>query len=125
MTELEEIILNNEKELLRPEVRCSADKIADLMSESFFEFESSGKIYNYRVGDTFPSGPVSEGDWEILDFNLFQVSLDSVLATYKAVKHSEPDISKRVSVRCSLWEKEMDVWKVKFHQAAIADQPEL
>ena len=125
MTELEEIILNNEKELLRPEVRCSADKIADLMSESFFEFGSSGKIYNYHPGDTFPAGPVSEGDWEILDFNLLQVSLDSVLATYKAVKHSEPDITKKVSVRCSLWEKEFDVWKVKFHQSAIAEPPTL
>lgn len=120
MTELEKNILFYEKELLRPEVRLSAEKIAELISESFFEFGSSGNIYHYHKGDTFQEGPANEGDWEITNFTLVQVSLDSVLATYTVTKHTEPVEAQKVSLRCSLWEKEDGVWKVKFHQGAYA-----
>ena len=118
MSDIEETILFNEKELLRPEVRRSAEKIANLLSESFFEFGSSGNIYHYHKGDIFLEGPVNEGDWEITDFTLVQVSLDSVLATYTSIKHTEPVAAQKVSLRCSLWEKEDGAWKVKFHQGA-------
>lgn len=121
MTELEETILFKEKALLRPEVRRSAEKIAGLLSESFFEFGCSGNIYHYHKGDILLEGPANEGDWEITDFSLLQVSLDSVLATYTATKHTEPVAARKVSLRCSLWEKEDGVWKVKFHQGAYAN----
>jgi len=120
MTELEETILFNEKELLRPEVRRSAEKIAELLSESFFEFGSSGNIYHYHKGDTFLEGPAKDGDWEITNFTLVQVSLDSVLVTYTATKHTELVEAQKVSLRCSLWEKEDGVWKAKYHQGAYA-----
>ena len=120
MSDIEETILFNEKELLRPEVRRSAEKIAELLSESFFEFGSSGNIYHYHKGDIFLEGPVNEGDWEITDFSLAQVSTDSVIATYIATKHTEPVAAQKVSLRCSLWEKEEGVWKVKFHQGTYA-----
>ena len=118
MTELEKTILFNERELLRPEVRRSADKIAELLSESFFEFGSSGNIYHYHKGDVFLEGSVNEGDWEITDFSLARVSLNSVLATYTAIKHTEPVEAQKVSLRCSLWEIEDGVWKAKYHQGA-------
>lgn len=122
MTELEEIILSKENALLQPDVRQSAEKIHALLSESFFEIGTSGTTYHYRKGDVFPTGPVNAGDWEILSFTLLPVSPDSVLATYKAIKHTEPDASKKISLRCSLWEKESDEWKLKFHQGAIATE---
>ena len=122
MTELEEIIFSKEKSLLQPDVRQSAEKLYTLLSESFFEIGTSGTTYHYHKGDVFPVGPVNAGDWEILSFTLLPVSSDSVLATYKAIKHTEPDASKRISLRCSLWEKESDVWKLKFHQGAIATE---
>lgn len=40
-------ILELEKELFKSEVRKSASKIKELLSEDFFEFTSSGKEYNY------------------------------------------------------------------------------
>ena len=123
MTEQEDTILFLEKELLRPEVRNSAEKIAELLSESFFEVDSSGNTYQYQKGDTFPGGPVNDGDWEICDFSLLPVSNESVLATYKAIKHTETNEHLKVTLRCSLWELEEGKWKVKFHQSALADNP--
>ena len=123
MTELEDTILFLEKELLRPEVRSSAEKIAELLSESFFEVGSSGNTYQYKKGDTFQGGPVNDGDWEIRDFALLPVSKESVLSTYKAIKHTETNERLKITLRCSLWELEEGKWKVKFHQSALADSP--
>jgi len=122
MTELEETILSLEKNLISPEVRKSAEKLAAIISESFFEFGSSGQIYHYHKGDVFDSGPAKDMDWEILDFSVMPLAGECALATYKAVKHSEPDESKKISLRCSLWEKESGNWKLKFHQGAYANE---
>jgi len=122
MTELEETILSLEKALISPDVRKSAEKLSEIISESFFEFGSSGKIYHYHKGDVFDAGPVSDLDWEIFDFSLMPLVGECVLATYKAVKHSESDESKKISLRCSLWEKENGIWKIKFHQGAFANE---
>lgn len=121
MSELETIILSLEKSLLRPEVRNSAEKLAELLSESFYEFGSSGNIYYYRKGDVFEVSPIQENDWEIVDFSLLPHGEDSVLATYKGIKHTEPDETKKITLRCSLWEKESGSWKIKFHQGAVME----
>jgi len=121
MTDLEKIILSLEKTLMLPEVRHSADKLAGILSESFFEFGTSGRMYHYHKGDVFEGGPVNDTDWEIRDFAVNSISQDCVLATYSAVKHTEPDESKKVSRRCSLWEIESGSWKIKYHQGAIAE----
>lgn len=54
-----ELILNLEKELLKPEVRKSPEKLKELLSEDFIEYCSSGVIYNYNVNDTFYEDNVS------------------------------------------------------------------
>ena len=122
MTELEATILSLEKALTSPGVRKSAEKLSEILSESFFEFRSSGKIYHYHKGDIFDNGPAKDMDWEILEFSVMPLAGECVLATYKVVIHSEPDESKKISLRCSLWEKENGSWKIKFHQGAFANK---
>lgn len=120
MNALSETILYLEKELLRPEVRCSAEKIAGILSDSFCEYTSSGTEYHYRKGDTFPGGPVTDGDWEIIDFSVLALSPGSAQAVYKLIKHTDPDISRRLSLRSSLWVMESGIWKMQFHQGTAA-----
>jgi hypothetical protein len=45
---LEKQIFDLECLLLQPFVRRSAEKIAELLAEDFFEFCSSGKVYRYK-----------------------------------------------------------------------------
>ena len=48
-------IYSLEKRLLDIDTRSSSDRIAQLLSEDFFEFCSSGNIWNYSVNDVIES----------------------------------------------------------------------
>jgi len=115
MRELEEHILKLEKRLLQNEVRISATKIEELLSDNFYEFCSSGKIYHYKKGDTF-SMAVDSYTWEIIEFKIEDLSEDCILATYKLTKHNEFDDSKKYSLRSSIWKLFDSRWKMTFHQ---------
>lgn len=121
MTGIEAIIYTKEKDLLRPEIRKSPEKIAEILSNSFYEYGSSGRVYHYHHGNTFAHGPAKESDWEIVDFSLHLLSEDSALATYKMIKHTESDPKRRTTLRVSLWRIEDGIWKMQFHQGTYAD----
>ena len=53
-------ILNLEQQLLREEVRSSADRVAELLADGFIEYGSSGRIYLYARGDTLGHGSQRE-----------------------------------------------------------------
>ena len=106
--------------LLSPIVRSDPDQLRQMLSDSFYEYGSSGKVYHYHPGDTFGGGPLYEGDWEILDFSLRKLSEDTALCTYRIIKHSEEDAQKRKTLRVSLWKMESGFWKMQFHQGKYA-----
>lgn len=110
---LENQILFLENELLKPEVRSSADKIKSLLSEDFFEFTSSGKVYDYKPGDAFIDEPGT--GYEIVNFCAHMIADDNVLATYRA-KKKKPDGSEEYSLRSSIWKRNGEDWKMVFHQ---------
>ncbi|WP_156456378.1 hypothetical protein [Abyssisolibacter fermentans] len=92
MESLEKQIYELEKELLKPEIRMSQEKISELVAEDFFEFCSSGSIYHYYKGDIFiAESNLYEIKWEIRDFAIKQLSSECILATYKIIKHDEID----------------------------------
>ena len=117
MTDLGTILYSLETALLDPAIRSSPEKIAEILSESFCEFTSSGKIYHYQKGDTFDisclNGPK---DWEILNFSATVLAKDIALASYTFIKHAEPDDSKKKSLRSSIWKNENGTWRILFHQ---------
>lgn len=117
---LQNHILELENELLKSEIRCSSEKISQLLSENFIEFCSSGKVYHYSVGDVFDNGDnISQINWEIKGFQLKEFAVDCVLATYKLIKHNEFDESKKFSLRSSIWKLSNDTWKMVFHQGTL------
>lgn len=117
MHSVSEEILKLEKELLKSDVRKSAERISEILSESFIEYTSSGNEYYYKVGDTFQE----ENDntilnWEIVNFKTRFLAEDCILATYKVIKHDE---EKKYSLRSSIWKIEGGKWKIIFHQGTI------
>ena len=50
---LKETIYHLENELLKSEVRKSAEKISELLTEDFHEISSSGQLYFYNKGDVY------------------------------------------------------------------------
>ena len=103
-------ILSLEQSLLTPEVRQSAQRIAELLSDQFMEFTSSGKVYRYRRGDIF----IASAEGEIEDFALQSLSDDCVLATYRFVRANGS-----ISLRSSIWQRSRSQWKIVFHQGTL------
>lgn len=113
--EVEELILALEERLLNPKVRCSKQKLEELLDEEFIEFCSSGNIYIYdkdKVIDTQINLEVV--NWRILDFKIKWISKECILATYRLVKDSIG--TKEYSLRSSIWKKQNHRWKMIFHQ---------
>ena len=113
--EVEELILSLEEKLLNPEVRCSKQKLEELLDEEFIEFCSSGNIYIYnqeKVIDTEIN--LETTNWKILEFNIKWISEECILATYKLAKDST--VTKEYSLRSSIWKKQGHQWKMIFHQ---------
>lgn len=117
MEAIKKLIFQLEKELLKSEVRKSPQKLNELLAEGFIEFTSSGSEYHYKSSDVFQKQEDnSKLIWQITDFNIKQLSDDCILATYKVVKHNEPNENKKYSLRSSIWKSYGGKWKMLFHQ---------
>lgn len=112
----EELILNLENELLKPEIRKSTEKLRELLSEDFIEYCSSGVIYNYNIDDNFYEENV---EFKIIDFNSRELSNDCILATYKINKIYHNDNTVKSSLRSSIWKLYDNKWKMIFHQGTM------
>ena len=103
-------ILSREEALLDPAMRQSPERIESLVSGDFFEFGSSGRIYRYHRGDTFP--PVT--GYTITDFSVTELSPGCVLAAYQIRLDTGQGV--KTSLRSTLWRHTEDGWKAVFHQ---------
>lgn len=120
---IEKHILELEEKLFKPEIRKSAEKISEILSEDFIEFCSSGSMYNYNKGDIFDNDiDSSEIKWEVKEFAIKQLSTDCILATYKLIKHSELNESMKYSLRSSIWKLFDGTWKMIFHQGTLTSK---
>ena len=119
---LEKHIFELEDRLLQPEVRSSAEKIAELLHIDFFEYCSSGSVYCYRKGDVFDEKNGSATvHREIKDFEINLLSPDVVLATYKVIQHDELSQNLKYSLRSSIWKCFNGEWQIVFHQGTLTD----
>lgn len=123
MESLEQHILQLENDLLKPEIRQSAEKTSELFWDGFTEFCSSGYIYHYSKGEAVDEVTKSQPlNWKIKDFTINMLSDDCLLATYKVIKHSEIDENKKYSLRSSIWKCFEGKWKIVFHQGTLTSR---
>lgn len=101
--------------MLLGKTRQAAQRIGEILSPDFFEFGSSGNIYRYSKGDTFPAFP-SHIRARIEDFSIMPLAGSCVLATYICIKRDETNGSSSRSLRSSIWEESGGIWKIVFHQ---------
>lgn len=118
MSDIEQKIYELELSLLTPEVRSSAAKLEELLSDDFIEFGSSGLVYDKKhILDRLPSNTDSVV-YSVDDFNVKILSDDCVLATFKTGKIVN-DVADTTSLRSSIWKKEGENWKMFFHQGTL------
>ena len=123
MNSIEKIILKQENDLLKSEIRKSSQKIKELLADEFVEFCSSGNEYRYEDGDIFQAQNNNEElNWSIVDFKTKELSHECILATYRLIKNDEVDESKKYSLRSSIWKNYCGKWKMFFHQGTVLDK---
>ncbi|MEW8993576.1 DUF4440 domain-containing protein [Clostridium sp.] len=124
MNYIKEHILELENDLLKSEVRKSAQKINDILADDFIGFCSSGREYHYEKGDIHQAQDDDTTlQWEILDFNIKELSNDCILAMYKVIKHNRTD--EKYSLRSSIWKYCNGKWKMFFHQGTLSSKSEI
>lgn len=107
-----------EMELHDPRVRMSG-RAAQLLSENFVEFGSSGHVYSRSEvlvlleSEAPPAISTSQ-------FSVRRIAQDAALLTYISCHHSS---QATFSLRSSIWHFQDGQWRIIFHQGTKCAQP--
>jgi len=101
-------------------------KINEILANDFVEFCSNGSEYHYKNGDIFQAQDDNNTlRWQILNFEIKELSNGCILAMYKLIKHNEVDENKKYSLRSSIWKYYDEKWKMSFHQGTLSSKVEI
>ena len=101
-----------EESLWKSETRFNEEYMRTIMAKDFFEFGRSGKIYSIDESLTASYQEIG-AKLPLKDFAIHEIDEKVVLITYiSEVQYGEIEIGNR----SSLWLKNEDGWKLKFHQ---------
>lgn len=107
------LLYEKEVELLKPEVRKSADMIRQLLADDYTEFCSSGFSCDYKNGDTFYEEGVT---FSISDFQCEKLADDCYIVHYVSEKNYNDGRLGKTALRTSIWKNYDGNWKMYFHQ---------
>ncbi len=112
-SKLKNHLLELEQQLLDPETRTSPTEIDKLLTDDFFEFGSSGNIW-YK-SDSVGGEGLTVRKMTLSDFEIYPLSDESVLATYRI----KDETRKLNTLRSSIWKLVDGRWQMFFHQGTI------
>lgn len=112
---LEAILHQLEERLLQPHVRKSAQAVAELLADEFFEFGSSGRMFTkQQIIDSLQQE--SPTQFTLSEFRTTKLAQDAVLMTYRTVRHGGSEKQRASSLRSSIWRWREGRWQMLFHQ---------
>jgi hypothetical protein len=107
-----------EERLIDPAFRKNPNLVAELLSDDFREFGSSGRTYSKaEVLEALRAESTSTPQLRrsLIDFELKPLSDTAALIIYRSSRQL-PGKPARESLRCSLWTRRGDRWQLLFHQ---------
>ncbi len=118
----EELIRHLEERLLQPDVRHSANDVAELLADDFVEIGSSGRIFDKQ---TTIAALQHESPVEILltDYRARMLAPDVILVTYRAIRSASVPAQPTQSLRSSIWKQLDGRWRLVFHQGTPLLKP--
>jgi hypothetical protein len=115
---IEHLIQQHELALLDPDTRKSA-QVDQLLSDTFVEFGSSGRVYD-KTDVVSALRSESSIAYTVSDFAVRLLAPRVALATYRAVRHVEPP---QHTLRSSIWMESVAGWRLVFHQGTPVAGP--
>lgn len=110
---LKEHLHQLEEILLKPEVRSDPGEMKKLLAEEFFEFGSSGNVWQRE--DFVGENGESVRQMSLSDFDIHPLAEGVVLTTYRV----KDETRKQATLRSSIWKYIDDRWQMVFHQGTI------
>jgi len=109
-----------EERLLRPDVRKSAQAVADLLADEFMEFGSSGRIFDkQQIIAALQDEPTIQQS--LLDFKTIVLAPEVVLTTYRAVRRTM-ERQATYTLGSSIWRLDEGRWQMLFHQGTLTKE---
>jgi hypothetical protein len=113
--ETRQYLIQCELALLDPAVRRDRAQVEALLAADFQEFGSSGNVWSRQtIVDSLAGGDYDPPLGEEMQCNL--ITADVALVTYRSVRIDEAQGTRAETLRSSLWVRESDQWRVRFHQ---------
>jgi hypothetical protein len=108
-----------EETLLRPEIRRSRAEMSALLADDFIEYGRSGRIYDKAAILDTVDNPF-EGELSLHGFSARALAPSVALVRYATVlRHADENESH--SLRCSIWSRTEQGWRIMFHQGTPCD----
>jgi len=106
-----------ERSLLDPEIRTDRDRVADLLSDDFVEFGSSGRVWTKAttIADLAVGDASASPTRTVTDLRVCLLAEAAALVTY-AVSRQSPGEAEVKTLRSSIWTREEGKWRMLFHQ---------
>ena len=112
-----------EENLLDPATRRDRAKVSALLTDDFREFGSSGREWTrQQTLDLLATEDYTPPTVE--DFRCQPIAGNIALITYKTVRTDPSTDERRAVLRSSLWIREAETWRVRFHQGTPARPPD-
>lgn len=111
---LKKQLLELEVKLLKPETRTNLSELNKILADDFFEFGSSGNVWYKK--DAIDGDGLSVRRMTLLDFEIYPLSDNTVLVTYRV----KDETRVQNTLRSSIWKHKDGRWQLFFHQGTLS-----
>lgn len=112
---LENLLVELELHLQKPEVRSSYAELDRLISDDFIEFAATG--CSFGKGEVLARLPDERSPTiETSQFAVREIANGVCQVTYRAKLKKADDNVTSFSMRSSIWRQYQDIWQIVFHQ---------
>jgi hypothetical protein len=107
-----------ERRLHRPEIRASANEVARLLADEFFEYGASGYVLSrQQVIDGLPREQTKPArELGSSDFSVHWLGESVALVTYRGTQRIPSEAKQFHYLRSSIWRLISGEWQMVFHQ---------
>jgi hypothetical protein len=112
-----------EVELHHPGIRCSCERLEQLLHPHFHEVGRSGRPYSRETIITYLAS-LSVSPPVVSDaFHVAEIGMDVALLTFRSAHVTQDGSLDMHTLRSSLWVNSVNGWQLRYHQGTPAAEP--